>query len=870
MNPIGVILLLCACANLGLATYVLSRRHSRSVHFAFSGVILAIGLWNLANFGITATNDPKALNIIGRLAFSMGCLISSGYLIFTWYFPEKHHANPSRILRLAVVVVATCITALTFTHLIQERVIFTALGKQPVFGVLYPVYVVYMLGAFMWGTFNLLRSRVRTPSGHERMQLNYIIMGFILAFVVAYIGQFVLPFMILSSDWYLALTGLSSLEWVAMATYAITRHRLMDIGIAIRTAAIHSMLAAVLLIAMMVPFILHVVFLQQSSNTAAVLSVLFVTACLAYFLPGVHARISYFVDHTIFRGRYDHKSALVKFSNHFLRPQGRDEIAAVIACELAIILQADNCSVYFQDDPGAVYSLYGYSGPDDQELPVCLPGTHPIINEVVGQQRRLIREDIAYALAHVEGTQEILAVFEQTHSEVVAPLISQGHVLGFVFLGEKKKDNLYTSDDLQLLGALTSQSAFALDNTRLYEQMLQAKNQYETILSHMQRGVLAVNAALEVTTLNDTGAEMLGVGMAEWQGRRLDEILPDFAAMLDNTLRTRENLPLTEVFLKYANRSFPCECETSVMINGKNEVSGALVVFQDLTQRKLFESEVRRMERLASVGTLAAGIAHEIKNPLVSIQTFAQLLPERFEDQEFRENFANVMYNEIERIDKLVHNLLDFARPRRGQPGNVHLHDLIERALALLGGELKKADIAVLEKLGKNVPSIMADPEQMYQVIFNLLQNAIQAFIPEQAVKKITISTKKTIKTIGKNDCEVVLLVIADTGKGIGKDDLPNIFDPFYSTKLDGSGLGLSICHSILKEHDAGIEVQSVEGKGTVFTLSLPVRMDWRKERMMRGGGGSTLSEAARSGLRAHGDELKQVGSEVDGVLVEG
>jgi two-component system nitrogen regulation sensor histidine kinase GlnL len=228
------------------------------------------------------------------------------------------------------------------------------------------------------------------------------------------------------------------------------------------------------------------------------------------------------------------------------------------------------------------------------------------------------------------------------------------------------------------------------------------------------------------------------------------------------------------------------------------------------------------MDRLASVGTLAAGIAHEIKNPLVSIQTFTQLLPERYQDTSFREGFGTVVRDEVSRINKLVQSLLEFARPRPRQIGPVSIHELLDRALTLLDSELHKYEIEVRRVYGDNVPIISGDGEKLFQVFFNLIQNAIQAM--DGSERRIVLTTAKTVWNQSPQPADAVLLTIRDSGKGIDAANISHIFDPFFSTKSNGSGLGLSICHAIVEEHGAHIAVESTPGKGTTFSLTLPVK----------------------------------------------
>lgn len=232
---------------------------------------------------------------------------------------------------------------------------------------------------------------------------------------------------------------------------------------------------------------------------------------------------------------------------------------------------------------------------------------------------------------------------------------------------------------------------------------------------------------------------------------------------------------------------------------------------------KKSEAQMRRADRLAALGTLTAGLAHEIRNPLVAIKTFTQLLPERFDDIEFRDHFLKVTSGEVDRICSLVNELLEFARPSEPNFHEDDINDVAEKIILLVDNEARKKDIRIDRKYGKEIPLIMIDKEQIKQVLLNLFLNAIEA-TSENGI--ITFETA----LISKSDStDYIQMKIHDTGRGIPKDDLEYIFTPFFTTKQQGSGLGLSISYKIVEEHMGYIEVESAVGNGSTFYVYLPL-----------------------------------------------
>lgn len=228
-------------------------------------------------------------------------------------------------------------------------------------------------------------------------------------------------------------------------------------------------------------------------------------------------------------------------------------------------------------------------------------------------------------------------------------------------------------------------------------------------------------------------------------------------------------------------------------------------------ENERLRQEVARSEKLKAVATFAAGMAHEIKNPLASIKTFAEYLPQRYDNPSFREKFAKVMTQEVDKIDSLVHRLLDFARPAQPHLEPVRLSTLVKETVDFLHGSLLEKQVRVETQFAEP-DEVCADAVQLKQVFLNLFLNSLEAIDPPG---EITVSTARNN---GRLD-----VIVTDTGHGISRKDLHHIFDPFYTTKPNGTGLGLSVVHSIVREHGGRVRVKSAVGQGTTVRVSLPL-----------------------------------------------
>ncbi len=221
--------------------------------------------------------------------------------------------------------------------------------------------------------------------------------------------------------------------------------------------------------------------------------------------------------------------------------------------------------------------------------------------------------------------------------------------------------------------------------------------------------------------------------------------------------------------------------------------------------------EIRRGDRLKAVATLAAGMAHEIKNPLTSIKTFTEYLDTKYNDESFRDKFKRIVGGEVDKINTIVGHLLDFAKPKPLSLQKVDIYNAIDETLSLLSNDFIKKRIDIVREYNtKELSTINADPNRLKQAFLNLFLNAMDAM---KNGGKMIVNTR-----LSGNNLEIT---IEDTGSGIPKKDIPHIFDPFYSTKENGTGLGLSIVYGIIKEHGGSITCESEVGKGTKFIITL-------------------------------------------------
>jgi signal transduction histidine kinase len=265
-----------------------------------------------------------------------------------------------------------------------------------------------------------------------------------------------------------------------------------------------------------------------------------------------------------------------------------------------------------------------------------------------------------------------------------------------------------------------------------------------------------------------------------------------------------------------------------VNIDRDDEIGSLATAFDQMAERlmqrerelKQSQDTLRRADRLSSLGLLTAGLAHEIRNPLVAIRTFTQLLPERYDDAEFREGFQGLALKEVDRICGLINDLLSFARPSKPNVAPENVNDVVENIARILETQAKEKNVVISRDFGENLPKVWIDREQMKQVFMNLILNAIQAM---KDGGSINISSRPVSRNGTQPSGDFVQVEIRDSGIGIPEENLQHIFDPFFTSKDEGSGLGLAVSHQIVQEHGGFVTVESQVGKGTAFFVHVPV-----------------------------------------------
>lgn len=377
-----------------------------------------------------------------------------------------------------------------------------------------------------------------------------------------------------------------------------------------------------------------------------------------------------------------------------------------------------------------------------------------------------------------------------------------------------------TGDEVEILAANfnTMIAEIVAHRSQLEQQLAEIKRlqKYTTqLLTTMSDGLLSITLTGELSTVNPAALQLLEVIPEEPDNKYPIyhlECYPLLYSYIKEVLDHPINREPKELTIEKKGNTHTLLISSSVLKDRSDRPIEIILNLHDITELKQMEASVRQAERLAGLGTLAAGMAHEIRNPLSSIQTFVQLLPRKLEKEGFLDKFNRTVPRELKRINQLVEDLLDLARIPKYTFRPVSIDNLLAQTLETLDEELNLGNIESQCDFPSNIPPLQVDSHQMNKVFHNLIRNAIQA-MPDGGKLLLGIA----------EESEHLVVTFQDSGEGIPAEDVKNIFNPFYTTKIKGTGLGLSITHKVVSEHGGSISISCPEEGGTMIMIRLPM-----------------------------------------------
>ncbi len=666
----------------------------------------------------------------------------------------------------------------------------------------------------------LIRALGRVRSVTSTRQLRWIVWGTALGALPFGLG-YAIPFALgVAPSLPMELSALP-LAFIPLAfASAIVRYRLMDVEVILKRLLVYT--AAVAAIALIYVMILRASsgFFVQTEDQHRWLIAFLATIIVLLLARPVKDAVQSTIDRAFYRDRYDYRRALVAFARDLNGDLDLNRLSERLVTRVKDTFVVDRMAIMLGCDAGEFEPLRsaGFDGP----LPRLTTGSGIGGRLLSGHAVRL--DD---PLAVGRFTAEEVELWRDAGIYYMVPCKSNETMNAVFALGRRDTGEPLTSEDMTLLSAVAGQASTAIENGRLYRQLhlkaseldrLRAFN--ENILESLDAGLLVVGLDDRIIRWNQALERLYGITRADALGRTLDGL---FDGPFVEALRAaRDQSPQGTTIFRVPLRARRTD-DDSLLVNvtvvplqavvGAGGEAGTIVILEDITARAQLEEQLRISEKMASLGLLAAGVAHEVNTPLTGISSYTQMLLEQADPSDPRTRVLEKIEKQTFRAARIVNGLLTLSRPTAadvGEKAPVDLNTIVSDVLSLLEHQLERGHIKIRREVSASSVMVLGYEFKLQQVFLNLLLNARDA-MPSGGWLTIATCVEQ-----GEAVAEV-----SDTGNGIPAEHLARIYDPFFTTKAtgQGTGLGLSIAYGIVREHDGSIHCDSAPGQGTRFTL---------------------------------------------------
>ena len=607
---------------------------------------------------------------------------------------------------------------------------------------------------------------------------------------------------------------------------AIIRYRLMDVEVIVKRALVYlAALSAIVAIYVVLLQGAQRVFFKGNAQNNWVLAIM-VTLVALLLAPPVKQAIQNALDRAFYRDRYDYRRALVGFARDLNSDLDLHRLSERLVSRVVETLAVERMALMLADDIAPHFGSVRASGFGDSWPPALSKGSE--IGARLDDGHIVALDD---PIAASRFAVEEVEFWRGAGLYYFVPCVSKEGTIAVLALGRRDTGEPLNSEDTGLLAAVAGQIATALENARLYRQLhvkaheldrMRAFN--ENILQSLDDGLLVVDLGDRIVRWNTALEQLYGVPHTEAVDRGLHDVFdPPFVEAIRAARRdtpdgaTLSRIPLTGRHAAAGRTMIVNAAVVPLRTCGEDgpATAGTIVIIEDITRRVQLEEQLQISEKMASIGLLAAGVAHEVNTPLTGISSFTQMLLEGADAEDPRTRLLQKIERQTFRAAKIVNGLLNLSRPAQAgaDMAPVDINTVINDVLALLEHQLQLHHVKVRRELSERPLLVMGLEHKLQQVFLNLLLNA------RDAMPKGGWLSVATHEQAGQ-----VMVEVADTGSGIPNEYLARIYDPFFTTKAtgQGTGLGLSITYGIVREHHGSIDCESSVGQGTRFILEFP------------------------------------------------
>ena len=746
------------------------------------------------------------------------------FLHFALVFPERPHSEGfrSRMERWLPALYLPAAVLLSTRTLAMVRS-----GVDPDYFIrliafLDRLELVYLAAFLVGGLFVLVRALGKVRSVTSRRQLRWIVWGTALGGLPFVLG-YALPWALGGTPSLPMQLSAIPLGFIPLAfASAIVRYRLMDVEVILKRLFVYTVGGSVAVAVYALILRSSNSYFVQSEDEHRWLIAFLATLVMLLLARPVKDALQATIDRAFYRDRYDYRRALVGFARDLNGDLDLARLADRLVSRVKETLAVDRMALMLASESGAFESLRddGF----DQRVPALRRGSAMTDRLDAGHTVRL-DEPLAASRFAVEEVE----FWRDAGIYYLVPCLSKGMAIAVLALGRRDSGEPLNSEDLGLLTAVAGQVATAIENGRLYRQLhLKAvelerlRSFSQNILESLDDGLMVVGRDDCVMHWNQALERIYGLPAPSALGQPLEALFdPAFRASIDVA---RRDQPQGTALNRVPLRGRGVRDGVRLLVNvttvplqpmaDSAEPGGSVVMIEDVTSRVALEEQLRISEKMASLGLLAAGVAHEVNTPLTGISSYTQMLLDQADQNDPRTRLLEKIEKQTFRAARIVNGLLNLARPSsqtdQSERTAVDLNAVIGDVLSLLEHQLEKGSIKLRRELQPSPVTLIGYEFKLQQVCLNLFLNARDA-MPSGGW--LTIATRV--------EGDEVVAVISDTGAGIEREHLDRIYDPFFTTKAPGygTGLGLSITYGIVQEHEGSIHCDSSPGQGTRFTL---------------------------------------------------
>jgi len=975
-------LILSAAGNLAIAALALLKARKNLLLRGFSLLALCIFSWNMISLGMYYIVDLENLQTWTKF-FRIGLFfLPANFLYFTLLFSQSYRKKYFKLIIFNYLISA----ALSLANLIEGiEFVYKVNRYYPLSGPVYNVFILQLIISVFFGLYKVYLKYRKTDQPSRRNQLKY----FFFATFIAFAGSSANIFQAFGIS-LPALNSLATLAYSLIMWYAILRHSLMSLEVMLKRSLVYAgLIGLVLGVYLMLIFTLSAHLDPDLNVLITSLAVIF----SAMFFHPLEKYLQKITDKLFFKEKYNYYQTINKLSTAMIEQLDLNKLSELITVTIYSEMKLRNTALYLKD--GSRYILKNSC--NLKKSPKIIDDHEDLIEHLNKTRQIVVKENLQGESTGISKNIKSINKSLYQHmcmlgAAVIIPLTEGDELLGFIAIGEKLSGDIFSSEDIQLLGSLAhqaviglqnarlyqvsqnkvnelttvfnvtkmissyldldyllnqitttvidvvgadrgllflydknnrelyavsgagadqqdlsdirlkvddsvlgnifqkgearlvphttrdteyvrrlgvksyivvpmktkedqiiglltvdnkfsgkpveqinmellqtlaNQTSIAIENARLYEEatkrvdelskmnkkILNLKDYYENILESQPSGVITIDNNNLIKTFNSTASKITGMKNSNVLENPVTHVFAENLEMITSLTEPVQNKEI--IFLDNDQQKHTLNINTTALRSKEGNSYGMQSVLVDLTEVKLLEAQIRKNDKLSALGTMVAGVAHEIKNPLTSMKLFIQLMEENRNNPNFWDEYGSVISNEVSRLEKIVEDFLGFARTPELNLEETEINSILNKVINLVKSQARKENVRLNLNLAEDLPAIKVDSQRMVQVFLNLVLNAIQA-IPEGKKGAVTITSKKS-------NSDEIAVRITDNGCGIPPENLEKLFTPFFTTKQKGTGLGLSIIHKIIEEHLGQINVESTVGKGTTFTVTLPI-----------------------------------------------